>query len=543
MLKLVYLIISICDLCNIVNCLNETDEGVCTNCNGNLTCCCYNYELINGSCVVCQTGFINRNGGSSCIPCEDNWYGKQCLNLCECEFYQRCNHVHGCLNETITTEPIQTSTPEWIWSTAVRENLTTVTSMSFSNVNTMIQNITPLKEITGLLQREIVIYSVVTGSLVVAIGLTSLVRKYRRKSKGKATNPGIPNTNQSKSLRRMRTHVDSASSLYAEIDETMLVENSDMRTWQAKKSPNAIVELKNNDNTSYLSPVHSEGDSSSFRGSEKDVNRSYLSLHASDQNQNSDEFDIDDDATSYLHPYHSIDEDWQEKTHQYGVTHAPSIEVDNSSDSSTQMITDGYLNPYQPLNEDWKQTSHSYEIPVTIHQCQGNSLSSLLPKESLKGDNNEDQIDNNLHNTVNVLHPSQSLTNRNSQTSENYHKQTNFDENTSDKNIPSKTKEMSITCKSEIANTVNVNNDSLLMPSKMEIKEMAASSENNIEHSKESVSRKESELDQVGESGLRKNENVPISCNSLEVQNVIVNDSILNGTNIHVQDYTDAKSQ
>ncbi|CAG2210042.1 unnamed protein product [Mytilus edulis] len=323
MFKLVYLISIIWDFCNIVNSLNETDEGVCTKCNGNynLTCCCYNYELINGSCVVCQTGFINRNGGNSCIPCADNSYGKQCLIPCNCEFYQRCDHVHGCLNETITTEPIQTTAPERIWST-VKKKFTT--SMSFSNVYTRIQNITPPKESTGLLQREIVIYSLVIGGILVTLGLTSLVRKYRKKNQGKATKPGIPNKDQSDSLRQTRSHVDSASS-----------------------------------------------DSSSFRGSEKVVNRSYLSLHESDQNQNSDEFDKDDDATSYLHPYHSIDEDWKEKTHQYDVTHTPKRDTDDSSDSSTQMITDGYLNPYQPLNEDWKQSSHSYEVPVTIHKCQG----------------------------------------------------------------------------------------------------------------------------------------------------------------------------
>ncbi|CAG2210058.1 unnamed protein product [Mytilus edulis] len=235
MFKLVYLILIIWDFCNIVNSLNETDEGVCTKCNGNLTCCCYNYELINDSCVVCQTGYINRNSGSFCIPCEDNWYGKQCLDLCNCEFYQRCDHVHGCLNETITTESIQTSTPEWIWSTAVLTNLTTITSVSFSNVFTMIQNKTPPTESTGLLQREIVIYSVVIGCVLLTIGLTSFVRKYRKKSQGKATKPGIPNKDQSNSLRQTRSHVDSASSLYAEIDETMLVENVDMRTWQAKK--------------------------------------------------------------------------------------------------------------------------------------------------------------------------------------------------------------------------------------------------------------------------------------------------------------------
>ncbi|CAC5422285.1 unnamed protein product [Mytilus coruscus] len=150
----------------------------------------------------------------------------------------------------------------------------------------------------------------------------------------------------------MRSNVDSPSSLYDEIDETKLVENAGIRTPQIKHLANDQSQLRDIDNTGYLCPIHSEGDSSSFHDSVKRVNKSDLSLHESDQNQNSDEFDKDYDASGYLHPYHSIDEDWKEKTHQYDVTHAPSIEVDDSSDSSTQMISDGYLNPYQPLNDD-----------------------------------------------------------------------------------------------------------------------------------------------------------------------------------------------
>ncbi|CAG2210043.1 unnamed protein product [Mytilus edulis] len=554
--------------------------------------------------IACQHGFIRPNG-TSCVPCGENRFGRQCLQNCSCSIFQRCDHVHGCVNITIITEPIQTTVAEFVsgtelvWNT-VKGNLTTY--ITFSTVNPRIQNITPLKESTGLLQREIVIYSSVIAAILLALGLTSLVRKYRKKSKGKVTKHGSRNVKQSNSLRQMRSNVDSPSSLYDEIDETKLVENAGIRTPQIKHIANDQSKLRDINKSGYIFPIHSEGSSTSFHGSEKHVNISDLTLLDSDQNQNSDEFDKDYDASGYLHPYHSIDEDWKEKTHQYDVTHAPSIEVDDSSDSSTQMITDGYLhpynsidedwkekthqydvthapsievddssdsstqmitdgylhpynsidenrkekthqydvthapsievddssdsstqmitdgylNPYQPLDEDWKQTSHSYEVPVTIHQCQGHSMSSLLPKEGLKGDIKEDRIDNNLQNTVNVLHQNQSLSNGNSQTSVN---------------------------PKQIANAVNNNKDSLLMPSKIKSTETAVSSENNIEHSNESVSRKEHALDQEGVSDLRKTENVPINCNSLEVQNVIVNASILNGTNIYVQDYTDAKSQ
>ncbi|CAG2243842.1 unnamed protein product [Mytilus edulis] len=103
--------------------------------------------------------------------------------------------------------------------------------------------------------------------------------------------------------------------------------------------------------------------SSSSSVSVKSVNNSYLSFHESYQNSHSDQSQGDDDTTSYLHPYHTNNEDWKEKTHQYEVAHVQHKESDDSSDSSTQMINDGYLHPYQPLKEGWKQLSHSYEAP------------------------------------------------------------------------------------------------------------------------------------------------------------------------------------
>ncbi|VDI38477.1 Hypothetical predicted protein [Mytilus galloprovincialis] len=428
---------------------------------------------------------------------------------------------------------------------AVRANSTTV-SVSFSNVYTMIQNITPPKESTGLLQREIVIYSVVIGCILVTIGLNCLVRKYRKKSQGKARKSGISNIDQSNSLRQTRSHVDSASSLYTEIDETMLVETVDMRTWQAKKVANANEAFENNDNTSYLSPVHSEGDSSSFRGSEREVTRSYLSLHESDQNQNSDEFDKDEDTTSYLHPYHSIDEDWKEKTHLYDVTHNPKRDTDDSSDSSTQMLTDGYLNPYQPLNEDWKQTSHSYEVPVTIHRCQGSSLSSLLTsKKDLKGEDIE-RIENDLHSKVNVL----PFVIDNS-------KKTILKENSSNK-IKLKTTITDTSFNQENSGAVVVSNDPLSVTSKAEINESSTGFDNNFENSEKFENkcqgamndccntRKANELDYVLNSDVKylgNSENNQSNLNSLIIlaNNEIdlnIRESI---TNVH--DYTDAKSQ
>ncbi|XP_076105742.1 uncharacterized protein LOC143074081 [Mytilus galloprovincialis] len=262
MFNVVIFVLVLCNFCNVANGLNTTEEGVCTDLSENLICC-FNYELINDTCVACQRGFIRPNG-ISCVPCNTSMYGIQCLDSCSCSIFQRCDNVDGCVNKTITTEPIQTTVTEivtvteLVWNT-VKENLTTY--MPVSNVYTRIINITPQKESTGLLQREIVIYSSVIAGILLAIGLTSLVRKYRKKNKGKVTKPGSRNVKQSNSLRQMRSDVESPSSLYDEIDETKLVENAGIRTPHVKhKCANDQSKLKDINKSGYIFPIHSEGD-------------------------------------------------------------------------------------------------------------------------------------------------------------------------------------------------------------------------------------------------------------------------------------------
>lgn len=155
-----------------------------------------------------------------------------------------------------------------------------------------------------------------------------------------------------------------------------------------------LIERQNNtDNTSYLNPIHSQDKNSSTSVSVKSVNNSYLSFHESDQNIHSDQSQGNNDSSSYLHHYHTIDEDWKEKTHQYGVTHVSHNDTDDSPDSSTYMLTDGYLNPYQPLKDGWKEMSHNYEAPVTVHQCEENiTLPFLFDSERKITDNDEIKI-------------------------------------------------------------------------------------------------------------------------------------------------------
>ncbi|CAG2210057.1 unnamed protein product [Mytilus edulis] len=236
-----------------------------------------------------------------------------------------------------------------------------------------------------------------------------------------------------------------------------------------------------------------------------------------------------------------MDEDWKEKTHQYDVTHTPKRDTDDSSDSSTQMLTDGYLNPYQPLNEDWKQTSHSYEVPVTIHKCQWSSLSSLLTsKNYLKGEDTE-RIENNLHTKVNGL----PLVSDNSKKI--------LEENSSNKIKPETTiTDTSFNQENNV--TIVVFNDPLSVTAKAEINESLVGFENNFENSKKCKgaiddccnTQKANELESVVKSDVKylgNSANSQCNLSSLIVLANNENDLIISESITNVHDYTDAKSQ
>ncbi|CAC5390386.1 unnamed protein product [Mytilus coruscus] len=223
------------------------------------------------------------------------------------------------------------------------------------------------KSISGLLDREIVLYSVIAACILVILGLSYLVVNNRQKAKIKLD---MCNAMQNIHSNRIHSLINANLSIYDENDENIIVKNSNINMEHINERSMDDETQNNTDNTTYLRPIHSEDKSSSTSVSDKSVNKSYLFFHESDRNIHSDQSQGDDDTTSYLHPYHTIDEDWKDKTHQYDVVHVQRKNSDESSVSSTQMITDRYLNPYQPLKDDWKQLSHSYEAPVTVHQCQ-----------------------------------------------------------------------------------------------------------------------------------------------------------------------------
>lgn len=347
--------------------------------------------------------------------------------------------------------------------------------------------------LSGLSGRDIFIYSVVVACIIVILGLSYLVQKYRKKTRSE---PSL-NTVQITHSNGRHSFGESNSSIYDEIDETLLVENANINILQNETSINT-------DNTSYLYPIHVEDDKISSSVSTKSVNNSYISIHESDQNHNSDESDKNNDTTSYLHPYHTVDEDWKEKTHQYDITH---VSNKGTYDSSSQMINDRYLNPNQPLNEDWKQNSHTYEVPVTVHPCQiSSTVHSVLYVELKEKGNGANQITKITHNQVEAVIP-------------NCNKQ-------------------------EMADVISLND---------EMKEIAASKGNNLQISTKLTeindlsrnnplsTQKENALVSVVDSA--NNEDNPYNCNLFKHLTKQTIPSIHTDQNTQVHNYTDAKSQ
>ncbi|XP_052075350.1 uncharacterized protein LOC127712769 isoform X3 [Mytilus californianus] len=175
MLKLFFFCTVLYNIGSNVTTFNFGDKGVCMDYSGNLVCC-FDHTLVNGKCVGCTIGF--RFKGGSCMPCETNWYGKLCLQTCTCAFNQRCDNVLGCVNKTLFTQPASSQS-----TTSNTENFTQTTKPNLSEESEITNPTSTKKSSDGLLDREIVICTVVVACIIVILGLSYLVQKYRKKTK------------------------------------------------------------------------------------------------------------------------------------------------------------------------------------------------------------------------------------------------------------------------------------------------------------------------------------------------------------------------
>nr|XP_034338690.1 uncharacterized protein LOC117692996 isoform X2 [Crassostrea gigas] len=69
-------------------------------CERNGAKCCANYYEVNGVCSECPAGTFGLNCTGRCLP---NFYGQLCKKECHCHSYQYCDPVHGCKNNSHST--------------------------------------------------------------------------------------------------------------------------------------------------------------------------------------------------------------------------------------------------------------------------------------------------------------------------------------------------------------------------------------------------------------------------------------------------------
>lgn len=93
----------------------------------------------------------------------------------------------------------------------------------------------------------------------------------KSKDKETETEQGASNSNQSHSLNQRMSHIDL---IHDDVDETMFVENANIRLQQTKPSAVSSIESR------YLFPCYSEDDNISSQTFEKDIIQSFVCSHA-----------------------------------------------------------------------------------------------------------------------------------------------------------------------------------------------------------------------------------------------------------------------
>nr|XP_022345438.1 uncharacterized protein LOC111137988 [Crassostrea virginica] len=75
-------------------CQSLTGEGVCGFSNGTIMQCCIDYIQMGDTCVECEPGYHGTNCSSACTQ---KYYGRLCLERCDCDSEKYCDSIVGCL--------------------------------------------------------------------------------------------------------------------------------------------------------------------------------------------------------------------------------------------------------------------------------------------------------------------------------------------------------------------------------------------------------------------------------------------------------------
>ncbi|XP_052091637.1 uncharacterized protein LOC127728329 [Mytilus californianus] len=161
--------------------------------------CCSGYEEVNNVCIECKIGYASIEG-QSCMPCNEDRFGKRCLNRCECVSWQRCDNVKGCVPGVGTA----------FNTTAGNENIANVTDVSIES---------SMETTTGFSKEHLLIYSLVATSMIFAVGTCFVCRRLQKK---RARREETANETNSTPIQITK----SGNNTFISIEENYLMKNT-----------------------------------------------------------------------------------------------------------------------------------------------------------------------------------------------------------------------------------------------------------------------------------------------------------------------------
>ncbi|XP_071128182.1 uncharacterized protein [Mytilus edulis] len=222
--------------------------------------CCHDYENRNGTCIECRRGYTSTDG-RQCQQCKKQWFGKKCLQSCECTEYQRCHHVEGCVNKLqlttsqMTTEDYSTS---FSLMTKMYEGKTEEDKRKKEDNN----------QVNAIFSQQIVVYSMCGAGLLIVITICYVCAKrlkYNRTTNRQNDNNGV---NRLPEIPRdlpnpvliNQEHLVQFESLYDEIDEVSSDKNNaplekhDKTSVQSKSESSESDSDEKMEHDGYLNP-------------------------------------------------------------------------------------------------------------------------------------------------------------------------------------------------------------------------------------------------------------------------------------------------
>ncbi|CAC5423558.1 MEGF10_11 [Mytilus coruscus] len=199
----------------------------------------YRFEKADGD--QCSIGY-KATEENTCVPCDGNAYGKECLQRCQCSNVEICDHIQGCINIFKSTDAGKSSQyskgTEWPDNKSADFVDTTFqlskSSHSFSTGRPDVkQKVNVEKKGSSSISSHLIIYVVCTGSLAVIIALSILFRRfcYRQtitfcwKTKNSVRIANHRNDNYNDEFLNEIFELERYGSIYDIIDEQNMIEN------------------------------------------------------------------------------------------------------------------------------------------------------------------------------------------------------------------------------------------------------------------------------------------------------------------------------